>query len=56
MFITVEDALKLPSFSTARVIAGKAGLNRRIYRVSVAECPEFPIDSAPGRNNLLYRW
>ncbi|NLM43385.1 MAG: hypothetical protein GX201_05155 [Clostridiales bacterium] len=55
MFITVEDALKLPSFSTARVIAGKAGLNRRIYRVSVAECPEFPIDvSTAGRNNLLF--
>lgn len=55
MFITVEDALRLPSFSTARVVAGKNGLNRRIYRVSVAECPEFPIDvSTAGRNNLLF--
>ncbi|SHI75711.1 PucR family transcriptional regulator [Lutispora thermophila] len=55
MFITVEDALKLPSFSTASVIAGAKGLNRRIYRVSVVECPEFPIDvSIAGRNNLLF--
>lgn len=55
MFITVEDAIKLPSFSTARVVAGTKGLSRRIYRVSVAECPEFPLDvDIAGRNNLLF--
>jgi Regulator of polyketide synthase expression len=55
MFITVKDALKLPSFSTAKVAAGEAGLRRRIYRVSVVECPEFPLDvDIAGRDNLLF--
>lgn len=55
MFITVGDAIKLPSFSTAKVIAGEKGLSRRIYRVSVAECPEFPLDvDIVGKDNLLF--
>lgn len=55
MFITVEDAVKLPSFRSANIIAGAEGMNRRIYRVNVVECPEFPVDvSLVGRNNLLF--
>ncbi|KPU42542.1 purine catabolism regulatory protein [Oxobacter pfennigii] len=55
MFITVEDAIKLPSFGTARVVAGEKGLRRRILRVSVAECPEFPLDvDITGKDNLLF--
>lgn len=55
MYITVSDALKLPSFHNAQVIAGSGGLDRKIYRVSVAECPEFPIDhETVGTSNLLF--
>lgn len=55
MYITVTDALKLPAFQNAQVVAGSGGLDRRIYRVSVAECPEFPIDvDIAGKTNQLF--
>ncbi|WP_422444956.1 PucR family transcriptional regulator [Thermoanaerobacterium sp. DL9XJH110] len=42
MGITVRDALKLKGLDKARLVAGKGGLDRRIKRVSVIECPESP--------------
>ncbi len=55
MFITVSDALKLPSFQNAQVIAGSGGLDRKIYRISVVELPEFPIDyEIAGTTNQLF--
>ncbi len=55
MYITVADALKLPSFQNAQVVAGSGGLDRKIYRISVAECPEFPIDiETAGKDNQLF--
>ena len=44
MGFTVADALKLPSFSEAKVIAGKSGLIREIGSLSVCECNELPVD------------
>ncbi len=54
-YITVSDALKLPSFQSAQVIAGSGGLDRKVYRISVVECPEFPVDyEIFGATNNLY--
>ena len=55
VYITVSDALKLPSFQNAQVIAGSAGLDRKIKRISVVECPEFPVDyDIMGDTNQLF--
>ncbi len=56
MSITVSNALKLNTFKEAKVIAGKSGLQREITRISVAECPEFPIDPVlNAQYNLLFK-
>lgn len=56
MYIRVADALKLPSFQNAQVMAGSGGLDRKIYRISVVECPEFPIDlETTGSANQLFK-
>lgn len=56
MYISVADAIKLPVFKNCQILAGIGGLDRKIYRVSVAECPEFPIDiSVVGKHNQLYK-
>jgi hypothetical protein len=55
VYITVSDALKLPTFQNAQVIAGSGGLDRKIFRISVVECPEFPIDyEIAGATNQLF--
>jgi hypothetical protein len=55
LFITISDALKLPSLREGEVVAGLGGLNRRIHRVSVCECPDLPIDlEIIGKENLLF--
>lgn len=55
MFVTVKDTLKLPVLSKSKVAAGALGLNRKVYRISVVEFPEFPIDiELTGKHNLLF--
>lgn len=55
MFVTVNDILKLPVLSNTKLIAGSLGLNKAVYRISVVECPEFPMDiEMMGENNLLF--
>jgi sugar diacid utilization regulator len=56
MYISVADALKLPSFYGAQILAGSGGLDRQISRISVVECPEFPLDAdVAGKDNLLFK-
>ncbi len=57
MSFTVQDALNLNIFKEARVVAGKSGLQREITRISVAECPEFPIEPVflNDKYNLLFK-
>ena len=39
--ISVREALELPSLSPARVLAGEAGLERRIRSVNMMEVPDI---------------
>lgn len=56
MSLTVEEALKLPCLQEAKIIAGANGINRKISRISVSECKEFPVDlSIMGNCNMLFR-
>ena len=55
MSISVADALKLPSFYGAQILAGSRGLDRQVRRISVVECPEFPLDAnIAGKENHLF--
>lgn len=45
MSVTVRDCLRLPAFHSARVIAGKNGLERIVSSVSVVEIPEKTVES-----------
>lgn len=57
MTISVADILKLPSFYGAQILAGSGGLDRQVAKVTVMECPEFPLDPevAGLKDNLLFR-
>jgi len=57
MTISVADILKLPSFYGAQILAGSGGLDRQVAKVTVMECPEFPLDPevAGPKDNLLFR-
>ena len=39
--VTVRDALTLEAFSGTKVVAGEAGLDRRIYHINVMEVPDI---------------
>lgn len=45
MSVTVQDCLRLPSFHSARVIAGKNGLGRIVSSVSVIEIPAKSVEA-----------
>ncbi|MGN0718640.1 MAG: PucR family transcriptional regulator [Anaerovoracaceae bacterium] len=42
MFVSVREVLKNPLFEHARILAGENGLNRKIRRISVFDCPYRP--------------
>lgn len=51
MSITVQEALQLPAFQNAKLVAGKEGLNRVISSVNVMEVPDISKYIKP--NELL---
>jgi DNA-binding PucR family transcriptional regulator len=56
MYIRVSDTLKLPSLKKSKIMAGSGGLDRKVYRISVVECPEFPINlDYAGEVNQLFK-
>ena len=42
MPVTVKDVLQLECLSQARVVAGKRGLDREVYWITVGEEPDLP--------------
>lgn len=52
MHITVKDLLKLAEFQEVEVIAGEAGLNRKVQNVNFMEVPD--IYSYIDKNSLLF--
>ena len=45
---TVEELLRLPSFSCSRVCGGHAGLDRLVRGVNLTDTPDSPQRSAVG--------
>ena len=46
MSVTVSDVLQLDILNSAKVIAGKNGLDREVLRINFTDCPINPLVDA----------